>query len=222
MKAEPYREVIMQYFITFLEIIGAAAFAVSGAVTALKKNMDIFGVCVMGITTATGGGVIRDIILGRTPPQMFNDSKYVVVSLIVSIIIFIPFFRHFLTANKRIYEAVLLVTDSAGLGIFTVYGVKVAIDAGYADNTFLVLFVALVTGVGGGVLRDIFAHDRPYIFIKHIYACAALAGAVLCRLLWNGAGQSVSMVCGLVLVILIRLLSAKYKLSLPKATDVEL
>lgn len=212
----------MQYFITFLEIIGAAAFAVSGAVTALKKNMDIFGVCVMGITTATGGGVIRDIILGRTPPQMFNDSKYVVVSLIVSIIIFIPFFRHFLTANKRIYEAVLLVTDSAGLGIFTVYGVKVAIDAGYADNTFLVLFVALVTGVGGGVLRDIFAHDRPYIFIKHIYACAALAGAVLCRLLWNGAGQSVSMVCGLVLVILIRLLSAKYKLSLPKATDVEL
>ena len=222
MKAEPYREVIMQYFITFLEIIGAAAFAVSGAVTALKKNMDILGVCVMGITTATGGGVIRDIILGRTPPQMFNDSKYVVVSLIVSIIIFIPFFRHFLTANKRIYEAVLLVTDSAGLGIFTVYGVKVAIDAGYADNTFLVLFVALVTGVGGGVLRDIFAHDRPYIFIKHIYACAALAGAVLCRLLWNGAGQSVSMVCGLVLVILIRLLSAKYKLSLPKATDVEL
>ncbi len=212
----------MQYFIVFLEIIGAAAFAVSGAVTALKKNMDIFGVCVMGITTATGGGVIRDIILGRTPPQMFNDSKYVVVSLIVSIIIFFPFVRHFLTANKKIYEAVLLFTDSVGLGIFTVYGVKVAIDSGYADNTFLVLFVGLVTGVGGGVLRDVFAHDRPYIFIKHIYACAALAGAVLCRLLWDGAGQSVSMVCGLVLIILTRLLSAKYKLSLPKATDVEL
>ena len=212
----------MQYFIMFLEIMGTAAFAVSGAVTALKKNMDIFGVCVMGITTATGGGVIRDIILGRTPPQMFYDSKYVVVSLIVSIIIFFPFLRHFLTANKRIYEAVLLFTDSAGLGIFTVCGVKVAIEAGYAENTFLVLFIALVTGVGGGVLRDIFAHDRPYIFIKHIYACAALAGAVLCKLLWDGAGQSVSMVSGLLLVILIRLLSAKYKLSLPKATDVDL
>lgn len=212
----------MQYFIVFLEIIGTAAFAVSGAVTALKKNMDIFGVCVMGITTATGGGVIRDIILGRTPPQMFYDSKYVVVSLVVSIIIFFPFFRHFLTVNKRIYEAVLLFTDSAGLGIFTVYGVKVAIDAGYAENTFLVLFVALVTGVGGGVLRDIFAHDRPYIFIKHIYACAAIAGAVLCKLLWNEAGQSVSMVSGLLLIIMIRLLSAKYKLSLPKATDVDL
>ena len=212
----------MQYFIMFLEIMGTAAFAVSGAVTALKKNMDIFGVCVMGITTATGGGVIRDIILGRTPPQMFYDSKYVVVSLIVSIIIFFPFLRHFLTANKRIYEAVLLFTDSAGLGIFTVCGVRVAIEAGYAENTFLVLFIALVTGVGGGVLRDIFAHDRPYIFIKHIYACAALAGAVLCKLLWDGAGQSVSMVSGLLLVILIRLLSAKYKLSLPKATDVDL
>ncbi len=212
----------MQYFIVFLEIIGTAAFAVSGAVTALKKNMDIFGVCVMGITTATGGGVIRDIILGRTPPQMFYDSKYVVVSLVVSIIIFFPFFRHFLTVNKRIYEAVLLFTDSAGLGIFTVYGVKVAIDAGYAENTFLILFVALVTGVGGGVLRDIFAHDRPYIFIKHIYACAAIAGAVLCKLLWNEAGQSVSMVSGLLLIIMIRLLSAKYKLSLPKATDVDL
>ncbi len=212
----------MQYFIMFLEIMGTAAFAVSGAVTALKKNMDIFGVCVMGVTTATGGGVIRDIILGRTPPQMFYDSKYVVVSLIVSIIIFFPFLRHFLTANKRVYEAVLLFTDSAGLGIFTVCGVRVAIEAGYAENTFLVLFIALVTGVGGGVLRDIFAHDRPYIFIKHIYACAALAGAVLCKLLWDGAGQSTSMVSGLLLIILIRLLSAKYKLSLPKATDVDL
>ena len=129
----------MQYFLAFLEIIGVVAFAVSGAVTALKKNMDIFGVCVMGITTATGGGVIRDIILGNTPPQMFYDSRFVVVSLVVSIIIFFPFVRHFLTANKKIYEAVLLVTDSAGLGIFTVYGVKVAIDAGHAENTFLVL-----------------------------------------------------------------------------------
>lgn len=212
----------MHYFMMFLEIVGTVAFAVSGAVTALKKNMDIFGVCVMGITTATGGGVIRDIILGRTPPQMFYDSKYVVVALIVSIIIFFPFFRHFLTANKKIYDAVLLFTDSAGLGIFTVYGVKVAIDAGYGDNTFLVLFVGLVTGVGGGVIRDIFAHDRPYIFIKHIYACAALVGAVLCKLLWTSAGQTVSMICGLVVIIVIRLLSAKYKLSLPKATDVDL
>ena len=212
----------MQYFILFLEIMGTAAFAVSGAVTALKHKMDIFGVCVMGITTATGGGVIRDIILGRTPPQMFNDSKYVVVALVMSIIIFFPFFRHFLTANKKIYDTVLLVTDSAGLGIFTVYGVKVAIDAGHGDNTFLVLFVALVTGVGGGVLRDIFAQDMPYIFVKHIYACAALAGAVLCKCLWGVAGQSVSMICGLLLIIVIRLLSAKYKLSLPKATDVDL
>ena len=212
----------MQYFLAFLEIIGVVAFAVSGAVTALKKNMDIFGVCVMGITTATGGGVIRDIILGNTPPQMFYDSRFVVVSLVVSIIIFFPFVRHFLTANKKIYEAVLLVTDSAGLGIFTVYGVKVAIDAGHAENTFLVLFVGLVTGVGGGVLRDIFAHDRPYIFIKHIYACAALAGAVFCKLLWGYAGQTVSMICGLLLIFIIRLCSAKYKLSLPRATDVNL
>ena len=110
----------------------------------------------------------------------------------------------------------MLISDSAGLGIFTVVGVKLAIDAGFIENPFLIIFVAVVTGVGGGVLRDVFAGDRPYIFVKHIYACASIAGAIVCALMWNIVGQNVSMATGFAVVTLIRLLAARFRWSLPR------
>ncbi|MDD6188686.1 MAG: trimeric intracellular cation channel family protein [Clostridiales bacterium] len=209
----------MNIFILVFEIIGTIAFAVSGAMTGLRKNMDIFGVCILGLTTAVGGGIIRDLILGITPPATFQDPMYALIAIGVSIIIFIPVVRRLLFTNRRAYELILLITDSAGLGIFTVYGVSTAVDAGFGGNFFLTVFVAVLTGVGGGVIRDLFARDRPYIFVKHIYACAALAGAILCALLWNAASRSVSMIAGFALVVLIRLLAAKFRWSLPKAKE---
>ena len=119
--------------------------------------------------------------------------------------------------GKRAFDLILLVTDSAGLGIFTVCGVRTAIECGYISNHFLVLFVAVVTGVGGGVLRDIFAGDRPYIFVKHIYACASLAGALAAMLMWMPVGQSAAMLIGFIVVTAIRLLAARFRWSLPKA-----
>ena len=101
--------------------------------------------------------------------------------------------------------------------IFTVCGVRTAIECGYISNHFLVLFVAVVTGVGGGVLRDIFAGDRPYIFVKHIYACASLIGALAAMLVWIQVGQSAAMLIGFIVVTAIRLLAARFRWSLPKA-----
>lgn len=207
----------MNVFIVCFEIIGTVAFAISGAMTALKKEMDVFGTCILGLTTAVGGGILRDLLLGITPPSTFRDPKYVLISIAVSLIIFITFVRRIITANRRVYDTVMLVTDSAGLGIFTVYGLKVAMDAGFGDNLFLVIFVAVITGVGGGVMRDIFAGDRPYIFVKHIYACASLAGAILCALLWNAAGEDVSIIAGFALIIAIRFCAAHFRWSLPRA-----
>ena len=209
----------MALFILIFEIIGTIAFAISGAMTGLRKNMDVFGVCILGLTTAVGGGVIRDLILGITPPAMFRDPVYALLAVGVSIIIFIPIVRRLLFANKRAYEHILLISDSAGLGIFTVYGASAAIDAGFGGNVFLTVFVAVLTGVGGGVIRDLFAGDRPYIFVKHIYACAALAGALLCVLLWNAAGRSVSMIAGFALVVVIRLLAVRFHWNLPRAKE---
>ena len=209
----------MDIFILIFEIIGTVSFAVSGAMTGLRKNMDIFGVCILGLTTAVGGGIVRDLILGITPPATFLDPMYAAIAIGSSVIIFIPAIRHLFMANHRLYDIVMLVTDAAGLGIFTVYGVGAAIDAGFHENRFLVVFVAAVTGVGGGVLRDIFAGDRPYIFIKHVYACAAIAGAILCTLMWDIAGRNISMIAGFSLVTILRLCAAYFHWSLPKARE---
>ena len=90
-------------------------------------------------------------------------------------------------------------------------------DAGYAGQSYLILFISVLTGVGGGVLRDVFAGDRPYIFVKHIYALAGLAGAAACLALWDVTSPDVAMVCGAALVIVLRLLSAKFRWNLPTA-----
>lgn len=211
----------MTYFVLVLEWIGTVAFALSGAMTGLKKKMDVFGVCVLGLTTAVGGGVFRDLILGITPPTAFVSPQSALIALAVSAVVFFRYAKAPLGLFRKRFELSLLVADAAGLGIFSVVGVRTAMEAGLGENLFLVLFVGLVTGVGGGVLRDVFAGDRPYIFVKHIYACAALAGALLCRLLWPVAGPNVSMSAGFALVVVIRLCSAYFRWSLPKARGLD-
>ncbi|MBR6700557.1 MAG: TRIC cation channel family protein [Firmicutes bacterium] len=210
----------MELFISCFEIVGTIAFALSGAIIGLKKKMDIFGVCVLGITTAVGGGIIRDIILGINPPATFSNPIFVLMATISSILVFVSFKKK-LIWNKKVYEVTLFLADSAGLGIFTVCGMNVAINAGFAENAFLVVFVGVVTGVGGGVLRDVFAGDRPYIFVKHIYACAAIVGGVAAELMWPVFGANVSMAVGFVVIIVIRICSARFRWSLPNARNFE-
>ena len=199
----------MELFILILEIVGTVSFALSGAMTGLKKNMDIFGVCVLGVTTAVGGGM--------TPPATFLDPKYVLMSIVTSLFVFSPVVRRVLFHSRKLYDALMLISDSAGLGIFTVYGARVAIGAGYEENLFLVLFVAVITGVGGGVMRDLFAGDRPYIFVKHVYACAALLGAIAFAALKPLVGLDGATVIGFALIVVIRFCSARFHWSLPKA-----
>ena len=211
----------MERLIWIFEMIGTVSFALAGAMTGLKKEMDIFGVCVLGVTTAVGGGILRDLILGLTPPSAFRDPTAVLVAILVSIVVFFPAVRRLFYRNKWLYEHVLLLADSAGLGVFTVCGARVAFEAGDGANRFLVVFVAALTGVGGGVLRDLFAGDRPYIFIKHVYACAALVGAVVCVYLWPLIGRYAAMLTGFALIFALRLCSAHFRWSLPHARRLE-
>ncbi len=208
----------MNLFIFYLEIFGTIAFAISGAMTGLKKKMDIFGICFLGVTTAVGGGIIRDILLGHVPPETFKNPIYVIVSILASLVIFIPVARKLLY-NRKVFEILLLVTDSVGLGIFTVHGVNIAMESDFSDNSFLVVFVAMITGVGGGILRDVLAGNTPYIFVKHVYACASIAGAILCMILWQITGPNAAMLTGALAITVIRLCAAKFRWSLPKAKD---
>ena len=207
----------MNIFLICAEIIGTIAFAVSGAVTAMRRDMDLFGVCILGITTAVGGGIIRDIILGMFPVSAFVQPLYVAVAFFTSLFVFLPFMQKLLFRNARSVETILLLADSAGLAVFTAYGYKVAVEGGFSDNIFLCVFVAVVTGVGGGVMRDLFAGQRPYIFVKHIYAVASLGGALLCALLYPHIGMDFSILFCFLFVFIVRILSAVFHLKLPRA-----
>ena len=209
----------MDLFISVCEIIGTVAFAASGALIAMKKHMDLLCVIVLGVVTAIGGGIIRDVILGITPPLAFRDPLCAIIAVATSIVLFFPWVRHKLNRNQRLFDASLLIMDSVGLGMFTVMGIWNALDFDPDRSTFLLVFVGVITGVGGGVLRDLLAGNTPYILVKHIYACASLAGALCCALLWKHIPSYAAMLIGLLIVLIIRLLSAYFKWNLPRATD---
>lgn len=197
-------------------MIGVVAFAISGAALGARKGMDLFGVAIMGMTTAVGGGMLRDVLLGLTPPAALRDPLQALVSIGVSLLVFAAWQHAHGEGHRPWQDALLLVADSIGLGIFTAHGVAVAMQAGYAEYVFLTLFVGVVTGVGGGVLRDVCCMERPYIFSKHFYALASLAGAAVCMLLWT-SDQSIAMLVSCALTVVLRICAAAFRWSLPKA-----
>lgn len=220
------REVMdYQQLITFMmEMVGTVAFAASGAMVAVDRAMDIFGVIVLGVTTAVGGGAVRDVILGIVPPVMFQHPVYTIVAMITSCIVFTILYlkKELLQGhNRETYDKVMLVMDSIGLGIFTVVGVNTGISHGYMEYTFLLVFLGTVTGVGGGLLRDVMAGVPPYILVRHIYACASIVGAIVCVILYRHSGAVAAMVGASAVVVLIRYLAAHYRWNLPKLTREE-
>lgn len=210
----------METFIFILECIGTIAFAVSGALEAIRKKMDLLGVMVLGMITAVGGGMIRDILIGVTPPHVFRNPVYTILAVITSLLVFGIIYRqgdkHF-QAKGKYYGVILLVSDTAGLGLFTVLGVQVAVEQGWERQIFLLIFVGVITGVGGGLLRDIFSGSIPYIFRKHVYATASIGGAVVCSLLlYHGISQDTAMIIGAGVVMILRFMAARFKWNLPR------
>ena len=207
----------MDTFLIIIESICVVAFAISGALVAIDKKMDIFGVTILGLTTSIGGGIIRDLILDITPPMSLRHPRIAIIAIVTSLIFFIPLIRKKIQEEEKIYNVLMFITDSLGLGLFTVIGVQTAINNGFADNYFLQVFVGVLSGVGGGVLRDVLAGNRPYIFIKHFYATAALIGAIVCVVLWNILGSLPSMLISAAIIFILRVLAAHYHWELPKA-----
>ena len=199
------------------ELIGTVAFAASGAIVALSKKMDIFGVVTLGVVTAVGGGVIRDLVLGHTPPATFQNPLYALVAIGVSVILFIPWVRKILFHKPRVYELVMLLMDSLGLGIFTVMGIQAAYSTEGEHAAFVLVFVGMLPGVGGGIIRDLLAGNTPFILVKHFYASASLIGAVVCIVLWYFLGSFAAIAGGTVVTIILRLLAARFHWSLPKS-----
>ena len=209
----------IQGIITYImEMLGTVAFAASGAMVGIRKRMDIFGVCVLGFVTAVGGGMVRDVILGITPPNVFRNPDYALVAVITSLIVFVVVYvkRDVMDGKfKVIYDKSMLIMDTLGLAIFTVVGVNIGIQQGYLEKIFLLTFVGTITGVGGGLMRDVMAGEKPYIFVKHIYASASVAGSIVCVYMYRAFGMVVSMVVSSVVILVIRYLAARYHWNLP-------
>lgn len=157
-------------FISIMEIIGTVAFAVSGALVAIEKELDHYGIVFFSIITAVGGGIIRDVLIDLPLPVALANPLYVLISIGTGVMV-ILFYRKLVK-----YQNVLQFFDAIGLAAFTAIGAQAALIH-HVYTPFVVITLAVLTGTGGGSLRDVFAKDIPFVFRKEVYAAASIIGA---------------------------------------------
>lgn len=206
----------MNLIFIILELLGTVAFALSGALTAIKKEMDIFGACVLGTTTAIGGGIIRDLIIGINPPTSLIDPTNALIAIVVSVITYVPIIQKFVIRKHKIYDFILFIADAVGLGVFTVVGVRTAFDHIADPHLFTAVFLGVLTGVGGGVLRDVFSREVPVIFVKNFYACASILGGLAYAILRSYVPPVIALTVGIATVLSLRILASVFNWELPK------
>jgi uncharacterized membrane protein YeiH len=154
-----------------LDLGGTFVFAVSGAVTAVKYRLDIFGVLVLSFAAGNAGGITRDLLIGAVPPAAIRDWKYAVVSILAGLIVFVGY-----SVAERARDAVLWC-DAVGLAFFAVAGAQKALLRGL--NPMIAAVLGMLTGIGGGMLRDVLVTQIPIVLRADLYAMAALAGAAV-------------------------------------------
>ncbi|MDX1920165.1 MAG: trimeric intracellular cation channel family protein [Candidatus Caenarcaniphilales bacterium] len=195
--------------ITILDLTGTFVFALSGALVASKKDMDILGSLVLAVVTAAGGGTLRSMLIGDLPVPFLKDPLYLILCILAVLVVFC-FKSHLHKLEKPI-----IILDAIGLGIFVSIGISVAL--GKDMNWWASLLMGIITGSFGGVIRDVLSNEIPLIFQKEIYATACLAGGLLFLLLTKLNLQSELVVyLSALLVFAVRLVAVKYKWDLPK------
>ncbi|MCM8570700.1 trimeric intracellular cation channel family protein [Gramella jeungdoensis] len=191
-----------------LDILGTIAFAISGALSAMNRRLDPFGIFIIAFVTAIGGGTIRDVLIGSTPVTWMENIIYVYLIGLVTILAIV--FR-----NKLFYlKKSLFLFDTIGLGVFTITGVETGIQNDL--NPIISIALGAMTGTFGGVIRDILCNEIPVIFRKEIYATACLMGAFVYIILFDlGVDPDIIYLTTSLIVIGIRLIVVKYHISLP-------
>ncbi|MBJ7904777.1 trimeric intracellular cation channel family protein [Streptomyces sp. NPDC004549] len=195
-----------------LDVIGIFVFAISGALLAVRKNFDVFGIAVLAEVTALGGGLIRDLIIGAVPPAAFTDLGYFVTPLLAAVVVF------FLHPHVERIQSAVLVFDAAGLGLFCVTGTTKAYSYGLGLTASATL--GLATAVGGGVLRDVLANEVPSLlrWDRDLYAVPAMVGAALVVLcIRYDALTPLTSGVAVVTAFVLRLLAMKYHWRAPRA-----
>jgi len=193
-----------------LEHFGIAVAAISGVLAARGKRIDLFGVLVLALVTAYGGGTVRDVLMGDLPPVWLRSSAYLLNATATALVTF------FAVRLRPLPERVLLVADAFALALFTLIGVRKGIMLNFAPAVAILL--GIITGVAGGILRDVLLGEVPLVFRReiHLYATAALGGAALyVGLHAVGAAEQMATTAGVILTLALRLAGIRWKISLP-------
>jgi uncharacterized membrane protein YeiH len=161
----------MNTLLLVLDLVGTFVFALSGASAGLRRRLDLFGVLVLSFVAGNFGGITRDLMIGAVPPEAISDWRYVAVSLLAGVVTF-----YFFPVIDRMGSAMLLF-DGAGLALFAVSGTQKALNFGL--NPIMAALLGMLTGIGGGMVRDVLVAEIPIVLRADIYAVAALAGAAV-------------------------------------------
>ena len=200
----------MKLFLTALDFVGTFVFALSGAIAAVKRELDFFGVLVLSFVAATTGGIIRDVLIGAVPPAALVDWRYLVISLSAGVLAF-----YWLPAIARLRSPVQLF-DAAGLALFAVSGAQKALA--YGLDAPMAALLGMLTGIGGGMARDVLIREIPTVLRAELYAVAALAGAsVVVTGEWVGLPSAATTLVGALLCLGLRVGSIYRGWHLPKA-----
>lgn len=193
--------------LSILDYFGTAVFAMSGVLLAYKVRMDIIGVMVLGGVTAIGGGTCRDVMLNVKPFWMAHPSYlYLIIATCI--------FSIFIVDRLRISVYLLPICDALGLGAFVIIGIFKSLQ--YCDNYLVAITMGVITGCGGGAIRDVLAGQVPFIFQREIYAFACvIGGLVICIMIFLGINKDLILVVGFLVTIGIRIPAIIYNLSLP-------
>lgn len=207
-----------------MEHIGVIAFAISGAIVAIDRETDIFGVVFLSFITAFGGGIMRDLILSRGIPLFFTRRylSLIIVCFIAALAVFFfaMIFKKRFIKEEKFLDSVNNYIDAVGIGAFTVSGAMLAIDLGHV-NPFVPILMGMIACIGGGMLRDIILNDVPFVLRKRIYALAAAAGAAVFYVIWyiDHEAKVIAMIVGALTTIVIRVLATLFKWNMPKAIN---
>lgn len=199
------------------EFIGLIAFAVSGSLVAIKRDLDLFGVLFCGVFTALGGGIICDLLVGNVPPRAFKNYIFLIVALVSSCIVFVSCNSIRSKKAKQFhFDTLLLVSDAIGLAAFAVSGVRLGIESNFGSNGFLCVFLGMTAAVGGGILRDIMTAKVPVVLRHQIYATAAIVGALIFYLLsLTPIPESISAYFSIAVTVTLRLMAVRFGWSMP-------
>ncbi len=196
----------METLIKIFEFVGIFAFAISGSVVAMRERMDIFGVCCVACISALGGGVLRDVVADLGVPAFFSSYPPVVTVFAAAAIALI--FR-----ERLILGTPFVLLDALGLSVFVISAGVKGIESGY--SFMLYIFVSTITGVGGGILRDIVCNKKPDIFQRDIYTLAGILGAVILWIIYPHTGHLLSMSLSMSVIIIVRMVCYFYNINLP-------